>query len=66
MHHHKNTTLHITEESRRNGSSYSSLGLQSTRLGASLFNGGTRIVCQATVELSGSHVSILAQHTEGW
>jgi hypothetical protein len=78
--HHKNSTMHITEDNRRNSSGhYSGLSSSSTNAGTfspssasygsdagPLFTGGSRIVCQSRKDISDRHVAIVAYHTEGW
>ncbi|OXA40499.1 uncharacterized protein LOC110860504 [Folsomia candida] len=79
--HHRNSTMHITEDSRRNSSSgqysghssssathtgtFTGFGSVSGAGGGPLFSGGTRIVCQDRKDISDRHVAIVAHHTEG-
>ncbi len=78
--HHKNSTMHITDDNRRNSSGHPSsfsthagtfTGFGNSVIGGmsstSLFTGGTRIVCQNSKDIiSDRHVAIVAHHTEGW
>ncbi|CAG7724836.1 unnamed protein product [Allacma fusca] len=70
--HHKNSSLHLTDESRKNSSAHQNLigghgfGAHGRGGNVNWFTGGSRIFCQNKKDHSDSHVSILARHVNGW